>query len=82
MENNSVDKSRICGITEDNKEVTPQSLGVCIVPNFRYLSTCSVQIYRAQYGTTIFNWCLSMVHQNDSQKIAQPSGAYFGYLGH
>ena len=35
------------------KKTLLQVLGLCVIPNFRYSSKCSAQIYRAQYGAAI-----------------------------
>ena len=56
-----------------------QILGLCIFPNFKYLSQYFAQIYRAQYGAAMLvylqgtpTWWL---------KIVYTYGTYFGYLG-
>ena len=77
-------KSRICGITDDKKDFIPQS--------FRCVHCPKLQIFVNMFCTNLqspvwsqHNYSVSLniiVHQNDSQKIVQPSGAYFGCLGH
>ena len=61
------------------KETLLEVLGLCVIPNFRYLLKCFEQIYRAKYLAAILMYLLG-IPITRWRKISVTSGAYWSLL--